>query len=78
MRFIMMRRTITKFIALLFVVAAITTTVIWSDSSTPASAQPPCGHDWCDWYPVCRWEYWAWDQDTGWQRLEKDGYCNTQ
>ena len=77
MKLITMRRTTTKLIATFFVVAAVTTAVIWSGSSTPASAQPPCGHDWCDWYKVCRWEYWAWDQSEGWQRLHIDSYCST-
>jgi hypothetical protein len=74
------KRTITKLVALLFVAAAITTAVIWSGSSTPANAQqePPCGHDWCDWYQVCRWEYWAWDAGTGWELVHTDGYCSTE
>ena len=71
------RRTTTKLIALLFMVAAITLAVLWSSSSTPATAQPPCDHDWCDWYAVCRWEYWAWDSDDGWELLHTDGYCDT-
>ena len=38
---------------------------------------PPCGHDWCDWYQVCRWEYWAWDHDEGWTLVHTDGYCDS-
>ena len=75
MRYITMTRTTTRLIALLFLVAAITAAVIWSSSFTPARAQPPCDHDWCDWYEVCRWEYWAWDRGEGWKHLHTDGYC---
>jgi hypothetical protein len=75
MRLIAMKRKTTRFVALLFAVAAITAAAIWSGSSTPATAQPPCQHDWCDWYEVCRWEYWAWDRSGGWERLHTDGYC---
>ena len=75
MRLIAMKRKTTRFIALLFAVAAITATALWSGSSTPAAAQPPCRHDWCDWYEVCRWEYWAWDRGEGWERIHTDGYC---
>lgn len=73
----LMTVTRTKLIALLFVVAAITATMTWLGSFTPASAQaePPCDHDWCNWYEVCRWEYWAWDRDEGWSLIHTDGYC---
>ncbi len=77
MRLIAMKDMTVKLIILLVTVAAITAGVMWSSSFRPASAQPPCGHDWCDWYEVCRWEYWAWDQSEGWQRLHTDGYCST-
>ena len=75
MSFITMPRRTMKLAVLLFLIAAITAAVIWSSSFTPAKAQPPCGHDWCDWYEVCRWEYWAWDADDGWELLHTDGYC---
>ena len=75
MRIITVTRTTMKLAVLLFLIAAITAAVIWSSSFTPAKAQPPCGHDWCDWYEVCRWEYWAWDEDDGWELLHTDGYC---
>ncbi len=41
------------------------------------SQGPPCGHQWCDWYQVCRWEYWGWDPNEGWTLLHTDGYCDT-
>ena len=75
MSFITMPRRTMKLAVLLFLIAAITAAVIWSSSFTPAKAQPPCGHDSCDWYEVCRWEYWAWDEDDGWELLHTDGYC---
>jgi hypothetical protein len=74
MRLVAMKRKTTRSIILLFAIAAITV-ALWSGSSTPATAQPPCQHDWCDWYEVCRWEYWAWDRSGGWERLHTDGYC---
>jgi hypothetical protein len=74
-RYITMTRTTTRLIALLFLIVAITAAIIWSSSFTPARAQPPCAHDWCDWYEVCKWEYWAWDEDEGWEHLHTDGYC---
>ena len=74
MRLVAMKRKTTRSIILLFAIAAITV-ALWSSSSTPATAQPPCQHDWCDWYEVCRWEYWAWDRSGGWERLHTDGYC---
>ena len=46
-------------------------------SADNQSQGPPCGHDWCDWYQVCRWEYWAWDHDKGWTLVHTDGYCDT-
>ena len=75
MRLTTMSRMTTRIIALLFVLVAITAAVIWAGSSKLASAQPPCAHDWCDWYEVCKWEYWAWDEDEGWELLHTDGYC---
>ena len=75
MRLATMKLTAMKLMVLLATVAAITAGVIWSSSFTPAKAQPPCGHDWCDWYEVCRWEYWGWDPDEGWTLIHTDGYC---
>jgi hypothetical protein len=75
MKFITTKSTAMRLTVLLFLVVAITAAVVWSSSLTPARAQPPCDHDWCDWYEVCRWEYWAWDEDDGWERLHTDGYC---
>ena len=75
MRFTTMGRKTTRIVALLFVLLAITAAVIWTSSFRIVSAQPPCDHDWCDWYEVCKWEYWAWDADEGWELLHTDGYC---
>jgi hypothetical protein len=43
----------------------------------PHKTQPSsnCGHDYCDWYQSCKWEYWGWDPDTGWVLLTTDGSC---
>jgi peptidoglycan/LPS O-acetylase OafA/YrhL len=75
MRFTTMSRTTKRIVVLLFVLLAITAAVIWTGSFKLASAQPPCDHDWCNWYEVCKWEYWAWDADEGWELLHTDGYC---
>jgi hypothetical protein len=75
MRLTTMSRMTTRIIALLFVLLAITAAVILTSSFKLASAQPPCAHDWCDWYEVCEWEYWPWDEDEGWKLLHTDGYC---
>ncbi len=77
MRVITVQLTIMKLMVLLVVAAAITAALMWFSSFTPATAQSegPCDHDWCDWYEVCRWEYWAWDRDDGWEHLHTDGYC---
>jgi Gpi18-like mannosyltransferase len=79
MRVITVQLTIMKLMVLLVVAAAITAAVMWFSSFTPATAQneegPWCQHDWCAWYEVCRWEYWAWDAGEGWTHLHTDGYC---
>jgi peptidoglycan/LPS O-acetylase OafA/YrhL len=75
MRLTTVSRTTTRIVALLFVLLAITAAVVWTSNFKLASAQPPCAHDWCNWYEVCKWEYWAWDEDKGWELLHTDGYC---
>lgn len=75
MRLAIMKPTMTKLIVLLATVAALTVTVMWSSVIRPAAAQPPCAHQWCDWYQVCKWEYWGWDSDTGWVLISTDGDC---
>jgi hypothetical protein len=39
------------------------------------SQGPGCGHQWCDWYQACTWQYWGWDPGTGWVLLTTDGSC---
>ena len=62
-------------IIVLAVVAALMSVGAVIGSSLPVTAQPPCGHDWCDWYQVCKWEYWGWDSGTGWELISTDGNC---
>jgi hypothetical protein len=57
-------------------VAVVMTALSVMSSPLPAMAQsPPCGHDYCDWYKSCSWEYWGWDSGTGWVLLTTDGSC---
>ena len=76
-------------IMLLVVLAVVVAALMMAMGALPVTARqdanpedtqsqgPPCGHDWCDWYQVCRWEYWAWDHDKGWTLVHTDGYCDT-
>jgi hypothetical protein len=71
-----MRLAVTKLMVLLVAIAALTMAVIWSSGFKPAAAQGlPCGHDYCDWYRICHWEYWAWDSRVGWTLVDADGQC---
>jgi hypothetical protein len=79
MRLIATKRMPLRTILLMVATAALTAALLWASSFTPAAAQPwltGCRqHDWCDWYQVCRWEYWAWDRGEGWTLIRSDGYC---
>ena len=65
-----------KRIMMILTIAAIMTVSAVITSPLPAIAQtPPCGHDYCNWYQACHWEYWAWDAGSGWVLLTTDGSC---
>jgi hypothetical protein len=64
-----------KRIVMVLTVAAILAVGAVIGNSLPVMAQPPCGHDWCDWYQSCKWEYWGWDSGKGWELISTDGNC---
>lgn len=75
MRPITITLTTTKLIVLLIAVAALMVVVMWSSTIRPAAAQPYCGHEFCDWYQHCIWEFWGWDSSDGWVLVNTDGDC---